>query len=137
MKTNAILSLALVLTLSLTTGCQLFQNGPADPDCWTANIAGDYKGTIFTGTIEYPGTTTFAFEDGALVGTYELDDKGKTVTGTLTDIKKAGERQLTCIWNDQDRKGPFTLTFSEDFSSFEGQWANEGEEPKHGWNGKK
>ena len=35
--------------------------------------------------------------------------------------------------------GDFTVTFSEDFKSFEGLWSNDADEKKtkHGWGGKK
>jgi len=137
MKMNALLSLALVLAVSLTTGCQLFPGGGDGPDDWTANVMGSYKGTITTGETEFPGTTTLTCSKGILGGTYELDDNGTKVTGTLSGFSKTGERELKCTWTDPAGKGPFTLTFNEDFSAFEGTWTNDADASAGGWNGTK
>ncbi len=140
MKRRSVCTVLMVAAVTLMAGCGLFQGGGGyqTGDGWTSKIAGDYKGIIYSGQVEYPGTTTFAIDDkGILTGTYELDDKGTTVTGTLSGFREVGERKLACTWVDLNGTGDFTLTFTEDLSAFEGQWNDAGSENTSGWNGKK
>ena len=139
MKTNAVFALLLVAAVVLATGCDLFQgSGFQTGDGWSSGIAGSYKGIIFSGQTEFPGTTTFKIDDkGVLTGTYELDDNGTTVTGTLSDFQDLGKRKLSCKWHDKNGTGDFILTFTEDLSSFDGTWNNDGQDSASGWNGKK
>jgi len=139
MKPPTVYLVIMLAATVLATGCQVFQGGGAGAaDGWTSNIAGSYKGIIYTGQTEYPGTTTFAMDDkGMLKGTYALDENGTTVPGTLTDFREVGPRKLTCTWHDKNGSGPFVLTFTEDLSAFDGLWSNAGQPPTHGWNGKK
>ena len=141
MKTRTVFALLMAAALVWMTGCQFFQGrgGLQTGDGWTSRIAGSYKGDIFSGRItKYAGTTTFKIDDkGVLTGTYELDDNGTTVTGTLSDFTDLGGGKLACKWHDKNGTGDFTLTFAEDLSAFDGLWSNEGQDATSAWNGKK
>ena len=144
MKKNLAFVLLLAGPVVMAGGCgfcsDLFSNGDNGEESWTARVAGSYKGDILTGEIVWPGITTFAVDDdGAITGTYELDERGTTVKGELSDFRVTGPGQLACRWKDKSGVGDFTVTFSEDFKSFEGLWSNDADEKKtkHGWGGKK
>jgi len=156
MKTNVLLTLALVVAVVVAGGCQSSKIKGADT--WPGQIAGSYKSAIFTGETEFPGTTVFTVDEkGQLAGTYKLTEQDGTVvtgklsnfkeagpnqltvvTGKLSNFKEAGPNQLKCKWVDKNGTGDFKLTFKKDLSSFEGSWNNtENSEQWHAWNGKK
>ena len=140
MKTKSACAMLLVAGLCMAQGCGLFSDKGSGGDGWTACITGTYKGDILTGKTVWPGATTFAVDDdGAITGTYELDENGTTVKGELSDFSETGPRQLACRWKDKSGVGDFTLTFSEDSKSFDGLWSNDADEKKtkHPWGGKK
>ena len=136
MKTNVLFTLLLVAAVAFVTGCDTTTGGGKELSGWQSKIAGSYKSAIFTGDIEYAGKTTFKTAGGAISGTYELDDNGTKVTGTLTKITPDGDRKLKCRWKDTNGVGNFTLTFSADMSSFKGKWDNDAG-GGGAWNGKK
>ena len=139
MKTNVALALMLVGAMVLASGCPAPQGSPAGGAKWVTKAAGSYKGGIFTGKTEFPGTTKVqADKKGALSGTYELKEAdGTVVKGTLSDFRTIGDRKLACKWKDKNGTGDFEMTFAADLASFEGLWNNAGQEQKHAWNGKK
>ena len=139
MKTNVVLALMLVAAMVLASGCPAPQQTPAGPDRWVTKAAGSYKGGIFSGKTEFPGTTRFQVDKkGSPSGTYELKEKdGTIVTGKLSDFRVVGDRKLACKWADKNGTGDFEMTFAEDFARFEGLWNDAGKEQKHAWNGKK
>ena len=144
MKKKLAFVLLLAVPVVMAGGCgffsDLFSTGEKDPEGWPSQIAGSYKGDILTDQIVWPGTTTFAVDDdGAITGTYELEENGTTVTGELSDFRETGTRQLACRWKDKSGVGDFALTFAEDLKSFEGSWSNDADEKKtkHPWGGKK
>ena len=137
MKTNVLFTLLLTAAVALVMGCPAAPGDGQELTGWQSKIAGAYKSAIFTGQTEFAGKTTFKTTGGKLSGTYELDDNGTKVTGTLTKFTAAGERKLKCRWKDTNGVGNFTLTFSADMSSFKGQWDNDADDAGGAWNGKK
>ena len=138
MKTNAVLALFLVVAVVLVSGCQgqSIAGKGQKVEGWAARIGGSYKGGIWTGKTRFPGTTKFNVDaKGLLSGTYELDEKGTTVPGTLSDFRVAGNRQLECRWKDKNGTGDLKMTFTDNLSSFKGFWSLDGKEQKHPWNG--
>jgi hypothetical protein len=137
---NALFTVLIVAAMTFVMGCgDSPENGTGQKITgWPLKIGGAYKGKVFAGAkINYPATTTFKTADGALSGAYELDDNGEKVTGTLSDFKPGAKNTLTCTWTDKNGSGGFTLTFSEDLSSFTGKWTNEEGKGGGAWNGKK
>lgn len=142
MKMNALLTLLLVAVVVLAAGCEPEAKpkpkGPAAAAKWESKIGGSYKGIIYTGQTEYPGTTTFQVDKkGGLSGTYELMDEGTKVTGKLSDFRIVAKNKLECKWVDTNGTGAFKVTFKDDLSSFKGTWNNDDNEEWSDWNGKK
>ena len=130
MKTNALLTVLVVVTVALAAGCET-------PRDLKSGIAGTYKGFIFNEEEKYPSITTIKLDGDKLSGKYELD-VGHTVTGDLEDFTVTGDRKIKCTWIDHaSRQGHLNMTFSEDLSSFEGVWNDEGIEGGSAWTGKK
>jgi len=138
MKTNTLLTLLMVTAIAFVMGCDSgFLGGGPKVSGWQSKIDGTYKSAIFTGSIEFPGTTTFKTSGGEMSGTYELTAGGEKVTGTLSDFTVTGENALKCRWKDQNGVGDFTMVFSDDLSSFKGSWENDADGAAGDWNGKK
>ncbi len=137
---NVLLTVLMVAAVTFVMGCgDGSENGTGQKITgWPLKIGGTYKGKIFAGAkINYPGKTTFKTAGGALSGVYELIDGDEKVTGTLSDFKATTKNTLTCTWTDKNGSGGFTLTFSDDLSSFTGKWTNEEGKGGGAWNGKK
>jgi len=129
MKTNALLALLLVATVAFAAGCQTD---------WQSKVGGSYKSIIYNGADEYLANTTFKNVVGKVTGEYDLDVFGTEHEGTLSKFEVIGERKFKCRWHDDvDRTGNFSMTFSQDFSSFKGQWDADDGDGDGAWNGKK
>ena len=139
MKMNVALAVMLVGAMVLASGCPAPQGSPAGGAKWASKAAGSYKGGIFSGATEFPGTTKIqADKSGKLSGTYELKEAdGTVVKGTLSDFRTVGDRKLECKWTDKNGTGDFEITFAADLASFKGQWNNADNDQKHAWNGKR
>ena len=80
MKTNTLLTLLMVTAIAFVMGCDSgFLGGGPKVSGWQSKIDGTYKSAIFTGSIEFPGTTTFKTSGGEMSGTYELTAGGEKV----------------------------------------------------------
>jgi len=138
MKTNVLFTVLTIAAIAFVMGCDgTGMGGGQKISGWTSKIGGTYKSAIFTGKIEFPGTTTFKTSSEKLSGTYELTAGGEKVTGTLSDFKATGKNALKCRWKDVNGVGNFTMTFSDDLSSFKGKWDNDANDAGGAWNGKK
>lgn len=85
------------------------------------DIAGVYKGTIWSGD-HLPGTTIFTISDtGQIDGTYLYEASNGPATGDLTGCFFE-VRLLRCTWRDEYGEGDFAALFSADFRSFDGGW---------------
>ena len=109
MKTNAVFVLLLVAAIVVAVACEPEPKGPAAAGKWESKIAGSYKGIIYSGETEFPGTTTFKVDaKGALSGTYELKEPDDTVvTGKLSDFRIVAKNKLECRWVDKNGEGTF------------------------------
>jgi len=147
MKTNVLFTLLLAAVAVFVMGCQKpqeYQPGPTTqqseqrPVAWQSKIGGSYKSVIFNRDRQYEAKTTFKVDGDKLSGDYELDVHGLIVTGTLGEFSITGDRKLKCRWRDDvDRVGDLSVTFSQDLSSFEGQWEPDDGDGNGAWNGKK
>ena len=136
MKTHVVFALCLVVAGVLAGGCQSTPTKGHGAEGWATQIAGTYKGGMWGGETKYPGTTTFSVgANGALKGTYELDENGTAVPGKLSNCRVVGPRQLACRWEDKNGAGDLAITFTENLSQFDGFWTLDGDPQKHRWNG--
>jgi len=134
MKTKVVFTLLMVAAVTFMMGCDGATMGSAQKiSGWPLKIGGAYKSDISA----FTGTTTFKVSEGTLSGGYELDDNGTKVTGTLSDFAATGKNKLKCRWKDMNGVGDFTMTFSDDLSSFTGKWDNDADGAGGPWNGKK
>ena len=134
MKTNVLFTLLMVAAVTFVMGCGTSGTGAAqDISGWPLKIGGAYKSDISS----FTGTTTFKIAGGKLSGGYELTDGGKKVTGTLSNFAASGKNTLKCRWKDINGVGDFTMVFSDDLSSFKGNWTNDDGGGGGAWNGKK
>ena len=138
MKTNVLFTLLLAVVVAFVMGCEATPGGGQKLGNWQSKITGDYKSVIFNGNTEYPAKTTFKQKDGKMSGTYELDNFGLIVTGTLGEFKVTGDNKLKCRWEDDtSRVGNLNMTFAPDLSSFKGTWDPDDGDGSGAWNGKK
>ena len=139
MKMIAALAWCAAVAAVLVAGCQqVAEKGPS-LGSWVGRIAGSYKGTIWSGRTQFPGTTELHLDQNRmLTGTYVFTEKGGTaVPGRLSGFRLVGLRKLLCRWEDKNGTGDFRMTFSDDLSRFDGLWDADGMEQKHAWNGAK
>lgn len=116
-------------TTSLATQAQ-----PTDD--WTVQAVGSYESRIWTGGNIIPATTEFIQStDGSLRGRYILFEPGKSVPGVLSDCQAVAVEMLRCGWQDQYGTGVLEVSFSGDFSQFNGFWGTDNEEPWLRWSG--
>ncbi|MBL7220236.1 MAG: hypothetical protein ISS69_08985 [Phycisphaerae bacterium] len=134
MKTNVLLALLTIAAVTFMMGCNGGAMGEAQEiSGWPLKIGGAYKSEISS----FTGTTTFKVSEGKLSGGYELTAGGEKVTGTLSNFAATGKNKLKCRWKDMNGVGDFTMTFSDDLSSFTGKWDNDADGAGGPWNGKK
>lgn len=126
---------ALAVSLHLTGACHLDAKAQSANN-WLEQASGSYQSRIFSTGSLISGTTEFRqARDGTLAGSYTMNEPGKSVPGTLSECQATQIRVVTCIWNDQYGSGNLEVTFSEDFSSFNGYWGEESTEPVFRWSG--
>ena len=99
-----------ILCLSATTAL-------ADPQ-----LAGTYKGIIWSAGSDDPGTTVLSVAaDGTISGRYDYVDGSFPAQGTITDCRFAAPI-LTCQWNDAYGSGAWVVRFNGARTAFEGSW---------------
>ncbi len=64
-----------------------------------------------------------------------MNEGGEIVPGKLSKCRAIQIRVMSCIWNDKYGTGELEVTFSEDFSSFNGYWGEEFSQPVYRWSG--
>jgi hypothetical protein len=108
----------------------------AKTPAWTEKAMGQYPSQIWSGGSLVSGTTELQqAQDGTLGGTYSLKEPTGVVPGKLSQCQAVKLRVLRCGWTDQYGSGTLEMTFSEDFSGFNGYWAADNSEPVFRWSG--
>ena len=131
MKYNASSSILLVVTIALVAGCEA-------PGNWKSKMAGTYTGFIHNGEDKHPSITTFKLDGDKLSGKYKLNVMDNDINGDLSEFTLTDDGEVKCRWVDHvSRTGDLFMTFSPDFSSFKGNWNDEGMEKGDPWTGKK
>lgn len=126
---------ALTAALLLNGTAHLHANAQTS-DNWIKQAMGRYQSQIWSGGDLLTGTTEFRqARDGAIEGRYTMNEQGKLTPGTLSQCQTIEVRVLRCAWNDKYGTGSLEVTFSEDFSGFNGYWGEQNEEPAFRWDG--
>lgn len=124
------------LTASLLLIPVLTLNSLAQSEQWLGQVTGKYESEVESGDRLITATTTFVVNDqGALIGSYELIERDDFIPGTLNQCRGLKVGIVQCIWSDRYGTGKLTVTFSEDFSRFDGYWTPEGEPENYLWRG--
>lgn len=135
MKSSRLVFSYLVASFFLTGVCNLNASAQSSSD-WVEQSLGNYQSQILNGSSLVSGTTEFRkTREGSLEGSYTMDEQGKVVLGTLSQCQAMQVRVMRCIWSDKYGTGNLEVTFSENFSSFNGYWGEQRSEPVFRWSG--
>jgi hypothetical protein len=114
------------MRLILASLCLSASAALADPQ-----LAGSYKGIIWSAGVDAPGTTVLAVAaDGTISGRYDYMDGSTPATGTLTGCRFAAP-VLTCKWNDAYGSGAWVVRFDPARTAFDGSWYDWSIEGRH------
>jgi hypothetical protein len=114
------------MRLFLACLCLTAAAAKADPQ-----LAGTYKGIIWSVGDDAPGTTMLAVAaDGTITGRYDYLDGFTPAKGTITDCRFA-DPILTCQWNDAYGSGAWVVRFDAARTSFTGSWYDWSIEGRH------
>lgn len=102
---------------------------------------GKYCGDLLSSGVMSQVETRFIrnVSSGTITGAYVFDDRGQPVEGMLAEAGDDGDgNDLTrlFIWRDKYGYGKLVLTFTPDFSEFQGKWGDTGTALSP-WNGKR
>ena len=101
-------------------------------------LTGTYEGHVFNGGDLDPVVTTFEIlPDGRLRGHYYIDEETGPVEGIVTNVYLLEGRAYSVEWTDKHGEGQAVLSFSADFSSFNGYWIDGLDGSSHPWTGVK
>ncbi|MCA6574942.1 MAG: hypothetical protein ACK5EU_00555 [Pseudanabaena sp.] len=135
MKSSRLFFSSLVASFSLTIVCSLNASAQSSSD-WVDQALGNYQSRILSAGSLVSGTTEFRkTREDSLEGSYTMDEQGKVVFGTLSQCQVMQVLVMRCVWNDKYGTGNLEVTFSENFSSFNGYWGEIGSEPVFRWSG--
>jgi len=96
-------------------------------DNWLERLSGTFTGYIQTPESpgEFPVSTRFDYVDGVLTGDFQSFINGRRQRGRLTEVKVLDRRTIEMTWRHLWEAGPVRFHFSEDLSSFNGQWGRD------------
>jgi hypothetical protein len=102
---------------------------------------GKYCGALLSSGVMSNVETSFVRNvgNGAITGSYVFDDGGQPTEGMLAEASDDGDgNDLTrlFIWRDKYGYGRLVVTFSPDFSEFQGKWGDSGSALAP-WNGRR
>ncbi len=102
--------------------------------------SGTYCGQLSSAGVLSDAETHFeTAADGTVVGKYVFSDQGQSVDGELAETGDDGDgSDLTrsFMWRDKYGYGQLIVTFTPDFSEFDGRW-NAGGSELLPWNGRR
>ncbi|MEC4803320.1 MAG: hypothetical protein SAJ12_01340 [Jaaginema sp. PMC 1079.18] len=103
---------------------------------WVDGALGRYSSQIFNAGMLSSGTTEFQESwDGSLGGNYTMREGGQIVSGTLSECVATKVQVMRCLWKDRYGEGYLEVTFTEDFTNFNGYWGTLDSEPLFRWSG--
>lgn len=131
MKIPSLGNVAAAIVLSLATFSANAQSG---------HPTGTYCGELLSGGVMTEVETRFVENtvSGVVTGRYVFTEQGQAVDGLLADAGSDGDANdlsRIFIWRDKYGYGKLVVTFSADFSSFEGKWSDGGGQASAPWNG--
>jgi hypothetical protein len=102
---------------------------------------GKYCGELLSSGVASEVETRFVrnVSNGTITGSYVFDDLGQPAEGMLAEAGDDGDgNDLTrlFIWRDKYGYGRLVLTFTPDFSEFQGKWGDTASASAP-WNGKR
>lgn len=108
---------------------------------WINSTVGTYSGTI----VVYPKTNgnpvqtkLWRNDKGLIVGSYSSEFQGQKYEGTLKLKKASTKPSAQFAWEDKYGSGDLKVKFSDDLSSFDGEYLSAGNSsPDGSWSGKK
>jgi len=102
--------------------------------------SGTYCGQLSSAGVLSDAQTHFETDaSGTIIGKYMFSDQGQPVHGELAETGDDGDgsdRTRTFMWRDKYGYGQLVVTFTPDFSEFEGKW-NAGASEFLPWNGRR
>lgn len=115
----------------------------ADDD-FATKLVGTYESEIWSNGLS-KGLTTFSIDSNKVISgvyTFQGDSDIEEKRSLGNCLKKFNvitlqKNELTCIWRDGYGEGTLTVSFSNDFSSFEGAWGEGNSSVEFTWNGKR
>ena len=115
--------------------------GASTPPAHARDPVGKYCGELLSAGLMSEVETRFVrnVSSGAITGVYVFDDRGESVEGLLSEAGDDGDRNdLTrlFIWRDKYGYGKLVVTFTPDFSEFQGHWGDS-HTAAAPWNGKR
>jgi hypothetical protein len=126
---SLVVSLFLVGTFNLNSNSQPSSN-------WLRKAVGSYQSKIWSSGNLISGKTEFRkTNDSSLEGSYMMNEKEESVSGKLSQCQAIQLRVMRCAWNDKYGTGSLEITFSENFSTFNGYWGEGSSEPVFRWSG--
>jgi hypothetical protein len=106
------------------------------PDFRSSIQGGTYQSQIWSSGSFVPGTTTFGSgRGGEISGRYTMKEQDSLVEGSLSNCKTMQSLKMQCVWRDQYGTGNLEITFSPNFTNFEGYWGTRGSQPSFVWVG--
>jgi hypothetical protein len=111
------------------------------PSAYARDPVGKYCGGLLSSGVMSEVETRFVrnVSNGTITGSYVFDDRGQPTEGMLAEASDDGDgNDLTrlFIWRDKYGYGKLVVTFTPDFSEFEGKWGDTGSALAP-WNGKR
>jgi hypothetical protein len=95
-----------------------------------------YQSQIWSSGSFVSGTTTFVSgRGGEISGRYTMKEQESLVEGSLANCKTMQSRKMQCVWRDRYGTGNLEITFSPNFTNFEGYWGTGGSQPSFVWVG--
>lgn len=114
--------LSLFAALSLTNVAMAANN--------THKPSGRYCGKVLSSGVMSNVETSFEMNasNGAVVGSYVFAEQTQPVDGVLAEADDGDSNELTrtFIWRDKYGYGKLNVTFTPNFSEFEGKWSDGG-----------
>lgn len=136
MKKKLLLETALLLSMLLIASCRILKPETKPPTDWTKQILKTYQGVILSSGATVPVSTTFKIcPAGLLIGEYSVSEANMIVDGDLKDCREVGTREIECKWKDSYGEGILKITFTQDYSRFEGHWNFDEKQEEYPWNG--
>ena len=122
MRSTGMVRKSTLLAVAFLFGASMLPAHARDP-------IGKYCGELLSTGVMSEVETHFvrSVSSGTITGAYVFDDQGQPVEGLLAEAGDDGDgSDLTrlFVWRDKYGHGKLVLTFTPDFSAFQGKWGD-------------